>query len=190
MSLVINLNDFYRNISSTVYDLIRPFEELNELPMLLCNIGLALLTILVPLAIAILADFYQKRRDKTMDFAELDLLVIVDCVFQIKWLMLYSLMIFFPFVFWEFSPALLRLIEIFLSLIGIYFLIQITLKVYKWTKGDVFTYRFTYLEKLEESPDFETAWKSVWNSKNIDLQNEIRFFEIYSRKIDKMVKQK
>ena len=170
-----------------IYELIKPIEELNELPLIFYNIGLALLGILIPLAIAILADVYQKKKDRTVDFVELDLQVILDHVFQIKQLIIYSLLIFFPFAFWEFSPAPFRILEVVLSLIGICFLIKITLNIYKWTKGDVFTYRFSYLKMLEKSPDFEIAWKSVWSSKNIDPQNEIRFFEIFSSKVDKMV---
>ncbi|MEM3760478.1 MAG: hypothetical protein QXZ02_05115 [Candidatus Bathyarchaeia archaeon] len=159
------------------------------MPVIFHNIGLALLTILIPLAIAVLSDYYNKRSDRS-DFVELDLLVILDRVFQIRRLVLFSLMIFSPFIFWEFSHAYLRIIEVFLSLIGIFFLVKITWNVYRWTKGDIFSYRFSYLEKLEESSDFEKAWKSVWSSKNIDLQNEIKFFEIFSKKIDKMVKAK
>jgi hypothetical protein len=184
--MLINITNVIKEIITHIYEWIRPLENFNELPMVFYNVGLALLTILIPLAIAILADFYQKRGDKTADFVELDLLVILDCVFQIKQLILYSLLIFTPFVFWELSPAPLRIVEIFLSLTGICFLTRMIFNVYKWTKGNVLTYRFSYLEKLEESPDFENAWKSVWSSRSIDPPNEIKFFEIFPEKLTKL----
>jgi hypothetical protein len=176
-------------LRSFIQEVIRLVEGLNELPSLFHNIGLALLSILIPLAIAILGDVYQKKKDKKEDFVELDLQVILDCVFPIRRLIVFSLLIFFPFAFWEISCASLRILEMLLSLIGIYFLARTILNVYRWTKGDVFTFRFSHLEKLEKSPDFETAWKSVWSSKEIAMQSEIRFFKIFSSKIDKMVKQ-
>jgi hypothetical protein len=176
-------------LQSFIQEVIRLVEGSSELPPLFHNIGLALLSILIPLAIAILVDVYQKKKDIKEDFVELDLQVILDRVFQIKRLIAFSLLIFFPFVFWEFSYAPLRIPEMILSLIGIYFVIRTILNVYKWTKGDVFAFRFSYLEKLERPPDFETAWKSVWSSKEISRQNEIRFFQIFSSKIDKLMKQ-
>jgi len=176
-------------LRSFIQEVIRLFEGLNALPSLFYNIGLALLSILIPLAIAILGDVYQKKKDKMQDFVELDLQVILDNVFQIRRLIAFSILMFFPFIFWENSGAPLRILEMVLSLIGIYFVIRTILNVYRWTKGDVFTFRFSYLEKLVKSPDFETAWKSVWSSKEIAMQNEIRFFQIFSSKIDKMVKE-
>ena len=182
--------DVIREVINRVYEWIGQIEKFDQLPIFFHNIGLALLTILIPFAIAILADFYQKRGDKTSDFVELDLLVILDCVFQIKQLIFYSLLIFIPFIFKELFPALPLIVAIFLSLIGIIFLIRIIFNVYKWTKGNVLTYRFSYLEKSEKSPDFENAWKSVWYSKSIAPPNEIKLFEIFSRKIDKIMIQK
>jgi hypothetical protein len=182
------VNGLEEALRSFIQEVIRLVEGLNGLPSLFYNIGLVLLSILVPLAIAILVDVYQKKRDKTEDFIELDLQVILDCVFQIKRLIAFSLLIFIPFVFWEISFGSLRILEMVLSIVGIYFVIRTILNVYMWTKGDIFNFRFSYLEKLENSPDFETAWKSVWSSKEIDMQNEIRFLKIFSSKIDKMVK--
>jgi hypothetical protein len=169
-------------------DVLKQLEGLNELPSLFQNIGMALLSILIPLAIAILVDVYQKKRDKEEDFIVLDLNVILDCVFHMRRLIIFSLLIFLPFVFWEQSHGLLRLLEIVLSSIGICVLIRTILNVYSWTKGSVFDFRFSYLEKLEEgSSDFATVWKSVWNAKEIDRQSEIRFFNVFSSKIDDVV---
>jgi hypothetical protein len=175
-------------VRSSILDILKRLEGLNELPLVFQNIAIALLSILIPLAIAILVDIYQKKKDKEEDFVVLDLHVVLDRVFQIKRLIIFSLLMFFPFVFWEQSCGLLRLLVIVLSSVGIYVVIRIILNVYSWTKGSLFAFRFSYLEKLEEgSSDFATVWKSVWNAKDIDRQSEMRFFKIYSSKIDRVV---
>jgi hypothetical protein len=176
-------------LRSFLLEVAREVEELNQLPSLFHNIGLALLSILIPLAIAILGDVYQKKKDKNEDFVGLDLQVILDDVFQIRRLVVFAILMFLPFILWENSSGFLRIGEMALSLIGIYFVIRTILNVYRWTKGDVFTFRFSYLENLEKSPDFEVAWKSVWSSKEIDMRSESRFFDIFSSKVGKVLKQ-
>jgi hypothetical protein len=52
--------DVIKEVIDRIYEWIRPLEKFNGLPMFFHNIELALLTILIPFAIAILADFYQK----------------------------------------------------------------------------------------------------------------------------------
>jgi len=61
-----------------IQEAIRLVEGSSELPSLFHNIDLALLSILIPLSIAILVDVYQKKKDKEEDFVELDLQVIFD----------------------------------------------------------------------------------------------------------------
>ena len=47
--------------SFLIIHFIEPLAKLNNLPNIIQGIGLALLTILIPLAIAILPDIYKKR---------------------------------------------------------------------------------------------------------------------------------
>ena len=58
-------------------------ENLDDLPNIIQAISIALLTILIPLAIAILTEIYQKRKDQKIEFVDLDLHVILDSVFRI-----------------------------------------------------------------------------------------------------------
>jgi hypothetical protein len=160
-----------------------------NLPSLIPSLGLALLGILIPLAIVILTDFYQKKGKDDKSFSELDLHVILDTVFQIKRIVLYSLLIFLPYAFWDISYGFVRLFETVLSLIGIAFLIKTILKIYYWTKGNVSTYRFAYLKALEDPTDLRIAWRSVWRSTEISYGNELDLFDIFSSKIDERVKQ-
>jgi uncharacterized integral membrane protein len=67
----------------------------NSLPYFLQNIGLASLGILIPLAVAILTDVLQAKKNKEeADFADLDLHVILDHVFSIRKLVLYAFITF------------------------------------------------------------------------------------------------
>jgi hypothetical protein len=160
----------------------------SNLPYFLQNIGLATLGILIPLAVAILTDVLQAKKNKEeADFANLDLHVILDHVFSIRQLVLYAFITFAPFIFWEISFGSLRLLEAIVSLIGICFIVTIILNVYRWTKGNVFSFRLDYLRKLHKPADLEIVWKSVWRSK-MDAQSELKFFKIYSSTVTELVK--
>jgi len=163
------------------------YENNSIIPQILQNIGLALLSILIPLAIVILTQVYEKKGSKTKDFSVLDLHVILDHVFQIKLLVTKTMMIFLPLIFWDASSGYFRLGEIILSLFGISLLIITVLNVYRWIKGNVFEFRFEYLKKVINPSDLEVVWRSVWESK-IGLSREKEFFEVFSKKIDEMVK--
>lgn len=137
------------------------------------NVGIALLTLLIPLAIAIISDLYQKRKDPEENFVTLDMNIILNDIFRIKYLLIYIALIFIPMLFWDISNGFFRYIEIILSFIGIYLLTQRLLSVYKWLKGtDYTTFRLNYLKKLKNFTEMEEIWLSIWKTKNIDLNNE------------------
>jgi hypothetical protein len=167
---------------------IEPLRTYDSIPSVLNNTGLALLTILIPLAIAILQEVYQKKKNKGEDFAELDLQTILDAVFRIKRLIMLTTLTFLPFLFWEMTRefASLRLLEIIASLVGICYMIKIILNFYGWTKGNVMAFRKTYLSGLKSVPEIINAWASVWKSK-MDIQTEMEFHKIFSSKIDEAV---
>lgn len=184
--------DFGEEIRKTfeilIESLISTLEKANGLPNYFQNVGLALLGILIPLAIAILTEVYRKKGTLEEQFAELDLLVILDNVFRIKRLLIYSLLIFLPYVVWDISSGLFRLFEITISVIGISLITKTIYNVYCWTKGDVYKYRFSYLNELKDPSDLETAWRSVWKSKNLNPQTEREFFNIFSSVIENIMK--
>jgi len=159
-----------------------------NLPSIIPNLGIALLSILIPLAIVILTDFYQKKGKEDKSFSELDLRVILDTVFQVKRIVIYSILIFLPYAFWDISYGFTRLLEAVLSLIGVTFMVKIILNVYNWTKGNVSTYRVSYLKALEDPTGLGIAWRSVWRSSEIGYRNELDLFDIFSSKIDERVK--
>jgi len=166
---------------------IEPLVKLNNLPNIMQGMGIALLTILIPLAIAVLADIYQKRKDEEKEFIYLDLHVILDNVFNIKLLILSVFLIFLPIFFWDILKDSHRFIAIILTFIGIKLVIVIIIKVYRWIKGNVFAFRFSYLKKVKKYDDLEIVWKSVWKAKRINIQHEKEFCKIFFSKIDHLL---
>ncbi len=166
---------------------IEPLTKQNNLPNIIQGIGLALLTILIPLAIAVLADIYQKRKAEEKEFVYLDLHVILDNVFNIKLLILSVFLIFFPMFFWEILIGLDKLIAVHVTYIGILLVVDIIFKVSRWVKGNVFNFRFSYLKKVKKYDDLEIVWSSVWQVKKINFQHEKEFCKIFFSKIDHLL---
>jgi len=177
------------DISELTEYIIKKVEEATSLPNYIQGIGLALLGVLVPLAIAILTEVYQKTRGPEEDFSRLDVLVILDKVFKIKNIIIYTLLIFIPLIFWEFSTGLGRMLVTTVSAIGIAFMVKTIGHVYSWTKGNVFKYRFALLKDLKNHHDLEIAWDSVWKTEKINPGHELKFFEIFSHTIESKIEE-
>ena len=143
-------------------------------------VGMALLTILIPIAIAIF--------NSTKDFVVLDKNVILDHVVNARLFLVYLALIFLPLLFWTSSPFLFRFLELIIWGIGIYFVANVLRKLYYWMKGNKFDFRFNYLKNLKDKKDIEESWKSVWQTININTQNEEEFFIIFSSVIDDLLK--
>ncbi len=169
----------------------------DNIPNIIQNTALALLTVLIPLAIAVLEDTNRKRMsNKKRLLGGLDLHVILDYVFQIPKLLLWISLIFLPLFLWDISSSpLFRLLIIALPFIGIIFVSKTIFKGYLWVKGRVWDFRFSYLESLREYNDFENVWRSIWqteiiNREDINFPNpndEQKFFSIFSKKIDELL---
>lgn len=143
-------------------------------------IGMALLTILIPVAIAIF--------NNTNEFETLDRNVILGYVVKAKFLLLYLALIFLPLLFWNVSQAWLRFLELIFWTSGIFFMTQVLIKSYHWMKGNKFSSRFGYLRSLKNLKDMEESWYSVWHTETINPQNEREFFEIFSSTIDQLLR--
>lgn len=169
-----------------------------NIPTVIQNTGLALLTILIPLAIAVLEDTNRKQKDKK-SLGGLDLHVILDHIFQIPKLLIWTTTIFLPLLLWDISISLpiLRLLLIFFSCIGICYISKTIRKGYLWVKGRIWDFRFSYLDSLKEYKDFENVWRYVWqteiiNREDIEVPNpndEQKFFNIFSKQIDKFLQE-
>jgi len=65
------------------------------------NLVLAILTILIPLAIAILSDLYSKKNDANEEFLKLDLNIVLDKVFNVKLFLSCVFLIFISLFLWQ-----------------------------------------------------------------------------------------
>lgn len=151
----------------------------SDLPAVLLGVVVAYLTIIVSVAIAI---FSEKR-----EFEALDRNVILDHIMKAKRLLLYLGFTFIPLLFWNSSSAWFRLLEIGIWLIGIAFITKILSGCYNWMKGNKFSLRFDYLRELRNKQDMEEAWRSVWQTENINFSNEQEFFVIFNSTIDRLL---
>jgi hypothetical protein len=140
----------------------------------------AYLTILISVAIAIFSD--------KKDFEALDRNVILDHILKAKWLLLYLGLTFVPLLFWNGSLSWTRLFEIILWVIGVFFITKILINSYHWMKGNKYRFRFDYLRDLRNKQDMEEAWRSVWQTENINFQNEQEFFNIFHSTVDRLLK--
>ncbi len=158
----------------------------HELPTTFEDIGLALLTILIPLAIAILTDLFQKKGSKSSDFVELDLLVILKSIFDVKWILVYAVLIFLPFVFWG-GSILWNRVAVSVSLGGMVGIAMTICVVYLWVRGDVLKSRLSYLKRMADREDMKRAWRSVWMAEQIDYNYEIEFVKTFSSCVEKLI---
>jgi len=156
------------------------FEELNTFSIFAQNIGLAFVAILIPIAIAIF-------RDK--NFETLDTNVILDRVINGKKLVTYLwIILIIPFLWYITNNVFINSISLLLWLFGIYIILRILGDCYKWMKGHKMNLRFNYLKALKNIQDMEESWHSVWQTPNINIQNENDFFKIFSPTIDQLLK--
>ena len=152
----------------------------NNIEDIILNINLALITILIPVAIAIFGD--------KKEFEALDKNVILDYVVAAKSILSYLALIFLPLFFWYVSPLLwFRFIGLAFWLIGIYLIIKILIHSYNWLKGNKYILRFKYLRGLEDLSDLEENWRSVWQTQNISAENEREFYKIFVGKINNIL---
>jgi hypothetical protein len=151
----------------------------SDLPAILLGIVVAYLTILISVAIAI---FIEQK-----EFEALDRNVILDHVIKAKCLLLYLGLTFLPLLFWNGSLPWTRILEIIFWIIGVFFITKILINAYHWMKGNKFRLRFDYLRGLRNRQDMEEAWRSVWQTENINFQNEQEFFNIFHSTLNRLL---
>ena len=151
----------------------------SDLPAILLGIVVAQLTILISVAIAIFGERKQ--------FEALDRNVILDHIIKAKSLLLYLVLTFLPLLFWNSSLPWTRLLKIICWIIGVFFITRVLVNSYHWMKGNKFQLRFDYLRKLRNKQDMEEAWRSVWQTENINSQNEQEFFNIFHSAVNRLL---
>ena len=64
---------------------------------------------------------------------------------------------------------------------------KILINSYHWMKGNKFRLRFDYLRDLQDKQDMEEAWRSVWQTENINFKNEQEFFSIFHSTVNQLL---
>lgn len=151
----------------------------NDLPAILVGIVVAYLTILISVAIAIFGE--------TKEFEHLDRNVILDHIVKAKALLFYLGLAFFPLIFWNSSLQCMRIFELLLWSIAVWLITTILVRSYHWMKGNKYPLRLSYLSDLRNRQDMEEAWRSVWETENINSQNEYEFFKTFQPVIERAI---
>ena len=77
--------------------------------------------------------------------------------------------------------------ELISWIIGVVLITKILSSSYHWIKGNKYPLRFGYLRELRDRLDMEEAWRSVWQTENINFRNEREFFDIFLSTINQLL---
>ncbi len=170
-----------------LYLSINTANQVMELGNYFHNVNIALFTILIPLAIAVLSDYFRtKRNNENINYSELDLIVIINRVFDVRLILITLLLSYLPSFFWFGSGFVMRNVLLVIWLVGIGILIKIILDFIIWIK-DPYYHRYGFLKKIREDREYVSAWTSVWKVKENDRNSELEFFEIFSKNINILI---
>lgn len=142
------------------------------------NIGLALLTIFIPVAL-----FLFEKNDEN-NFKTLDKAVILDHLVDARNLLWKIALIFAPLLLWDIESCVTRTIIFVLWAVGVGLVVATLAKSYNWIRQGRFQYRFGYLKKIKNGSELEDLWRSVWEASGTNGQNDIEFFKIFSLLVD------
>jgi len=158
------------------------------LPTLMQNIGLALVTMLIPLVLFIFS------MEKKYLF-EWDKIVILDKVLKAKKLIISIGFIFFPIFIWSYDSYLLKFVLFIFFFIGVVFIIEILFNSYRWIKTieiegshDSNNYRNMlrnkYLEDVSNLSEKEKVWSLTWREEIKNTIDEINLIKKFIINID------
>lgn len=154
------------------------------------NIGIAILTILISVAIFVIQD---KQRIAWDD------LVILDKVVEARRLLVALLCIFVPVIFWEENAGFTwqHVVISCLFVLGVSYCAKVLINAYKWIRTietedlpGPRNYRAELrLECLKEITNFEEKkkiWHLTWGQDIKDLQEELTFLEIFLKDLARL----
>ena len=177
-----------------VYIILWQFINSAILPILMQNVGLALVTILIPLVL-----FIFSLEKKTL--FEWDKIVILDQVIEAKNLLASIVLIFLPLFFWDYNSSFLKFILFLIFLSGVFYLIKILFNSYRWIKTveiqgvhDPSNFRDSlrnkYLEEMDNLPEKEKIWILTWREDISNTIYERNLIKKFTANIDILIKNK
>jgi len=154
-------------------------------PGLLQTVGIAMLTLLVPLAIAIFTGVLSREKDDSN--AVLDMHALFDYVIDVKKLLLSIVAIFATPLLWKFNIPFIKTVIVIIWLAGLFFLLRALKNLYKWTKGDKDTFRAEYFEQLGDLEGLTNVSRDIWNSSTLSRSQKHAYIKEFVKKIDELL---
>lgn len=149
------------------------------------NVWVALLTILIPLGIAVLSEYFRKQGSNE-DLVVLDLHVILDWILNFKILLAATALVFIPGLFWGAYDITTKYWVIFGWIVGTVFFMKILFNFYQWTKGNKDPSRLEYYKGLSNGEDFLSVSKSIWSANNLPPRQEVEYLKVFIGKIKEL----
>lgn len=149
------------------------------------NFWMALLTILIPLGIAVLSEYFRKQSSNE-DLVVLDLHVILDWILNFKILLAATALVFIPGLFWGAYDVATKYWVIFGWVVGTIFFMKILFNFYQWTKGNKDPSRLEYYKGLSKAEDFLTVSKSIWSAHSLPPRQEAEYLKVFIGKIKEL----
>jgi hypothetical protein len=174
------INIFFNTIEFGIHFIDNLFIEQTGMSNIFLTTNIAIITVLIPVAIAI---FFNEDGG---EFKALDKNLIIDYIVSAKALPFYLILLFLPFIFFHTNYFYLKLIVLIVWFYAILFFFGILKRSYSWIKMNRYKFRFDFLNKQMTLEDIEQSWNSVWASEKIDAKNERKFFDIFSKKIESL----
>jgi len=172
----------FETIAKMFEPIVSIVSNLKDFPTRTGTVFIALLTLLIPLGVAILMSIYQKKDTEKKDYVELDINTALNIIFN-KRLLFAIGFVFIPLFFWEFFNPYAKFFSVLLIGCGFSIVINIIWKIIKWVEGDVYKYRFGYLRELKDPEKLKVCWESVWSSKETNLIYIEKFTNIFADSI-------
>lgn len=182
------LNGFFL-FSDIVGYILVPFLRGTELLDVMQYIGMALLTVLIPLGIAVL----DKEKDKV-----LERYIVLDHIVDIRYFSLAIVGLIIPILLWEYMGDIfgksigdaIHWILFYLWAISIWEIYKIMVRVYGWLKKKDTSQYIDYLKKMRGYDDMLVIWGKVWSRQEEDWHNESKSFAIFSTNVDSLFQKK
>ena len=178
---------FFHYIHNLLHWTLGPIVGLHDYPIYAQNVGIALLTVLIPFIIAVFADILNKLSKKDEGLNELDRRVLLYHVFGLPYRFLVVLfLLFIPEFYWDSFNHVGRGIIITLNVVGVAGMLQIYLALLNWAMGRKDPYRIKQLLRLRKGDDIVYSWRSVWKSPNNAIF-EANAFDAYDKTIRRLL---
>lgn len=152
---------------------------------LLQNVGLGVLTLIVPVGIYVL-------ENKDSNYSELDRNIKIQLIdggnflIELAWA-------FLPLIFWDSVGSIIKLVILIVWATGIFLILKRVVRIYeKWItlndkERDISRHEILKNGKFREDR-LISSWNSVWSAKDMGTVTEREYFQIFSKKVDEYLK--